>query len=114
MKAHEIVKQTGIAKDTLRYYEKIGVISTPQRTSNGYRYYSAQHVRELKFIKFAQSVGFPLTKIKLAIPHLANPDPFCPILQATIQEQVSHIDAKIAELETAKQTLLKWLVPQPV
>jgi hypothetical protein len=49
----------------------------------------------------------------LAIPHLANPDPFCPILQATIEDQVSHIDAKIAELKSAKQTLLKWLVPPP-
>jgi DNA-binding transcriptional MerR regulator len=113
MKAHEVVKQTGIGKDALRYYEKIGVISAPQRTSNGYRHYNTQHLRELKFIKFAQSVGFPLTKIKLAIPHLANPDPFCPILQATIEDQVSHIDAKIAELKSAKQTLLKWLVPPP-
>lgn len=113
MKAHEIVKETGIGKDTLRYYEEIGVISTPKRSSNGYRHYTNQHIRELKFIKFAQSVGFSLTKIKMAIPHLANPDPFCPILQATIQQQVSDIDAKIAELESAKQTLLKWLAPKP-
>lgn len=111
MQAHQIVKKTGIGKDTLRYYEKIGVISAPQRSANGYRHYNEQHVRELKFVKFAQSVGFPLTKIKLAIPHLANPDPFCPILQATIKQQLKHIDNKINELEQAKQTLVKWLQP---
>jgi MerR family copper efflux transcriptional regulator len=110
MKAHEIASKSGVAKDTLRYYEKIGVISAPLRAVNGYRYYSDQHIKELKFIKFAQSVGFPLGKIKLAIPHLANPDPHCPILQATIREQVERIEQKMAELDNAKQVLLKWLV----
>jgi DNA-binding transcriptional MerR regulator len=110
MKANEIVSKTGIAKDTLRYYEKLGVISAPQRAANGYRHYSEQHIKELKFIKFAQSVGFPLSKIKLAIPHLDNPNPSCPILLATIREQVNHIEQKMTELHAAKQTLLKWLV----
>lgn len=110
MRAHQLAEKSGVAKDTLRYYEKIGVITAPRRNANGYRSYNDTHVKELKFIKFAQSVGFPLTKIKKAIPFLANPDPNCPILQATIREQVEQIDSKIQELQSARETLLRWIV----
>ena len=109
MKANELAKLAGITKDTLRYYEKMGVITQPKRGSNGYRLYSASHVRQLKFIKFGQSVGFTLNKIKLAIPHLDNPKPDCPELQRAITEQLTQIDEKIVELENAKETLKKWL-----
>jgi MerR family copper efflux transcriptional regulator len=110
MRIQELVTKTGLSKDTLRYYEKIEVISAPLRAANGYRLYSENHLKEIKFIKFAQSVGFPLSKIKQAIPYLNKGDPNCPILQASIAEQLEHIDNKMAELAAAKESLLKWLV----
>ncbi len=111
LRAGEISKAMGIAKDTLRYYEKEGFISKPARSANGYRQYGQQHIKEIKFIRFAQSVGFPLSKIKLAIPHLDNPKPDCPILRRTIEEQLQSIEQKIDELNRAKSTLLKWIAP---
>jgi MerR family copper efflux transcriptional regulator len=91
--------------------QKIGLISQPLRTSNGYRRYNEQHLRELKFIKYAKSVGFSLNKIKLAIPHLSNPKPDCPVLQQAVTEQLQQIDDKIEELKQAKITLSKWITP---
>ncbi|MDC0602456.1 MerR family transcriptional regulator [Aliiglaciecola sp.] len=109
MKANELAKIADVGKDTLRYYEKIGLISTPPRSSNGYREYPDSCLEELKFIKMAQSVGFTLSEIKPAIPFLANPDPGCPLLTNAMTNQIQRIDQKIEELETAKSTLLRWL-----
>ncbi len=109
MNAKKIVEITGISKDTLRYYEKIGLITPPQRTDNGYRIYAKAHLKELKFIKMAQSVGFTLSTIKEAIPKLANPDPSCPVLKKTIEDQMLAIEEKIQELNQAKATLNSWL-----
>lgn len=109
MKANEVTKLTGVGKDTLRYYEKIGLISTPPRNTNGYRDYPNSCLEELKFIKMAQSVGFTLNEIKPAIPFLANPKPGCPLLTKAMVDQIERIEEKIVELETSKGTLKRWL-----
>ena len=111
MRAKALASATGISKDTLRYYEKEGVISAPLRDDNGYRNYTETHVKQIKFVRYAQSVGFTLKKIKLAIPHLDDPKPDCPLLQAAIREQLEAIDQKIGELSQAKATLSKWIMP---
>jgi MerR family mercuric resistance operon transcriptional regulator len=109
MNAKKLAELTGTAKDTLRYYEKIGLITTPKRNDNGYRIYTKAHIKEIKFIKMAQSVGFTLSTIKEAVPKLANPDPSCPVLKQTIKDQMDAIDDKIRELNQAKGTLSSWL-----
>jgi MerR family copper efflux transcriptional regulator len=109
MNANKLSQLTGVAKETLRYYEKVGVITPPERSANGYRIYQDWHIRELKFIKLGQSVGFTLNTIKEAIPKLKNPDPNCPILEKVLSDQVNAIDEKIAELQQAKSTLNVWL-----
>ena len=110
MKANELAKRTGLGKDTLRYYEQIGVISSPPRGDNGYRDYPESCLEELKFIKMAQSVGFTLNEIKPAIAFLANPKPCCPLLTKAIVDQIERIEEKIIELETSKSTLSRWLL----
>ena len=112
MNAKEITELTGISRDTLRYYEKEGLLGKVERSANGYRRYSPVNVKQLKFIRYAQSVGFPLSKIKLAIPHLENPKPDCPLLQQAVREQLAAIDEKMEELLKAKETLSKWIMPQ--
>jgi DNA-binding transcriptional MerR regulator len=68
MNASEVARLASISKDTLRYYEKQGLISQPPRSANGYREYPAFVLEELRFIKLGQSVGFTLNEIKPAIP----------------------------------------------
>ncbi|WP_100642489.1 MerR family transcriptional regulator [Alteromonas facilis] len=109
MKASDVAKLSGIAKDTLRYYEKIGLITPPVRRNNGYRDYAETTLEELRFIKMAQSVGFTLQEIKPAIPFVKAPKPGCPLLTDAIVQQLNRIDQKIAELEQSKSTLNRWL-----
>nr|WP_136251779.1 MerR family transcriptional regulator [Ningiella ruwaisensis] len=61
MRASEIAKLMGISKDTLRFYEREALISIPERGDNNYRRYTAEHVKQIKFIKYAQSAGFTLS-----------------------------------------------------
>lgn len=109
MRAQQIADKACVTKDTLRYYEKIGLISTPERTAKHYRVYTQKHLKELKFIKYAKSVGFELEMIKQAIPHLSAPNPNCPLLKEAVQNQLIAIDRKIEDLKLAKQNLLKMI-----
>ena len=105
MKASELAQKANLGKDTLRYYEKIGLISAPPRGSNGYRDYPNSCLDELKFIK----MGFTLNEIKPAIAFLVNPEPGCPLLTSAISKQIERINEKIVELEHSKVTLHRWL-----
>jgi DNA-binding transcriptional MerR regulator len=109
MRISELIKRAGVSRDTLRYYERTGVLTPPKRAANGYRDYPATALEELKFVRLAQSVGFPLAEIKRAIPHVTNPKPGCPLLRAALQEQLTAVDARIGELRTARGRLVKWL-----
>ena len=108
MNAGEVAKKAEVGKDTLRYYEKMGLISEPPRDTNGYRNYPNSVLEELRFIKLGQSVGFTLNEIKPAIPFLANPKPGCPLLSEAIDNQIERVNSKISELKQSKITLERW------
>ena len=109
MRAEQLAEKSGVSKDTLRYYEKIGLLSKPARGANGYRQYSQDNFYQLKFIKLAQSVGFTLQEIKPAIPFVNNPQPGCPQLRKAINDKLQEIDERIAQLDNAKVTLQSWM-----
>lgn len=109
MKISELMRRGEICRDTVRYYERIGLISKPLRLPNGYRDYPESTLNEIKFIRLAQSVGFTLNQIKPAIPYLANPQPNCPILGEALKKQIELVDTKIAELSDARKRLVRWL-----
>ena len=59
-----IAKQTGINAETIRYYEKIGLLSEPSRSSGGHRIYENKHGQRLRFIKRCRELGFNLEEIR--------------------------------------------------
>jgi hypothetical protein len=63
----ELGKEAGLSAKTIRYYEDIGVIPEPHRTSSGYRDYGEGALDRLRFIKAAQAVGFSLGEIRKAL-----------------------------------------------
>lgn len=109
MQTAELMKQADVEKDTLRYYERIGLISKPARQANGYRVYSEKTIKEIKFIRLAQSLGFTLKQIKPAIPFVSNPKPNCPILRQALLDKIAAVDRKIEELRESKARLQHWL-----
>ncbi|MET3650384.1 MerR family transcriptional regulator [Dyella japonica] len=109
MKTGMLIKRAGISRDTLRYYEREGVITRPARVANGYRDYPEQVLTEIRFIRLGQSVGLPLRVIRRVIPFLASPVPGCPELRAVLEAQMAAIENQLQKLHDAKTRLEKWL-----
>ena len=64
MKINELSKQSGIHLETIRYYEKMGLMPAPKRLANGYRDYDEASLKQLKFIKTCRALDFSLAEIQ--------------------------------------------------
>ncbi len=102
----EISSILNIGNETLRYYEKIGIIPLPVRTKAGYRIYSEEDLLRLNFIKMAKEQGFSLSEIS-SVLHLLSGDKNInsKILNDQIAPKIEEIDKKIKELTRLRETL---------
>lgn len=102
----EIAKQSNVHVETVRYYEKRGLIVKPPRTESGYRMFSQETITEIKMIKHAQELGFTLEEIKkiLAIYRTVDYFPTEEMYQFS-KVKVQEIDRKIAQLKNLKALL---------
>src|SRR5438128_383069 len=88
-----VARTTGVAAKTIRYYEQIGVLPVPSRTTSGYRQYDQPGVEQLRFIRRARSLGLPLQRLKTltsAVNGAQRPG-LRPRLLALVQEQLSAV-----------------------
>lgn len=86
----------GLPRDTLRFYERSGLITPPRRLPNGYRDYDEHTLAEVKFIAAAREVGFTLAEIKSAIPHLKAPAKHCRALLEGLRERRQAVVEQLA------------------
>lgn len=93
----ELERRSGLSRDTIRYYERLGLISPPDRSDNGYRQYSAHTLVELNFVGKAQEIGFTLTQIKPAIAHLRSPPEQCEEIISSLLSKRTEIEQRIAQ-----------------
>lgn len=110
MRTGVLIKRASITRDTLRYYEREGLITPPARSMNGYRDYPERVLEEIRFIRLGQSVGLPLQIIRRAIPYLTAPQPGCQELRAVLEAQMCALDEQMDKLRAAKARLGKWLL----
>ncbi len=108
MKINQLSKQSGIHSETIRYYEKIGLLPMPQRAANGYRDYDVHSLARLNFIKSCRSLGFSIDEIKQLNGLKHNPQQHC-TADAMIMAHLQRVDEKIAQL-TEIRTFLQALV----
>lgn len=101
----DIERASGLSRDTLRYYERRGLISHPSRGRNNYRVYDAHTLVELAFIRRGQKVGFTLEEIRPAIAHLRHPPDQCAELIAGLQAKRSEMRARISADRAAVRAL---------
>lgn len=99
MQIKELEQRSGLGRDTLRFYERRGLISAPVRGNNGYREYDSHTLAELKFVGVAKSVGFTLEEISVAIPKLRAPPAQCPELLASLQLRRQQVAQEMAALK---------------
>jgi MerR family transcriptional regulator, copper efflux regulator len=101
----ELAKQANVHVETLRYYERRGIIPKPRRTIANYRLYSPDSLRQVKFIKQAQGLGFSLKEIKKLLALRATPRARCADIRAYASQKIEDIDAKIHSLARMRKAL---------
>lgn len=106
-KVSELSQQTGIHTETIRYYEKIGLLPPPKRSSNGYRCYTTDSVQQLLFIKTCRSLGFSLEEIKTLYHWQQNPVSHCQQVDDLVAEHLEQVDTKIQQLQEIRAMLAK-------
>lgn len=101
----ELAGQAGVNPETLRYYERRGLLYAPRRTAGGYRDYPAAAVELLRFIKRAQQLGFTLDDVEELL-HLNNGGPdSCDTARALAETRQADLEARIADLRRMRDSL---------
>ncbi|KAA0676308.1 helix-turn-helix domain-containing protein [Roseomonas genomospecies 6] len=98
-------KQTGTTPETIRFYEKIGILPVPARTAGNYRSYGPEHVRRLSFVRRTRQLGFPLETVRALLDLADQPDRPCGDVDALVLEQLHEVERKIADLERLRVEL---------
>ncbi|WP_039828209.1 MerR family transcriptional regulator [Nocardia testacea] len=106
LRTSELAAAAGVNAQTLRYYERRGLLAEPDRTLGGHRQYPEQAVTVLRVIKAAQRLGFTLDEVAdlLAATQLGRGSPEAG-LQARATAKLAEVDAKLAELTAVRETL---------
>jgi Hg(II)-responsive transcriptional regulator len=105
----ELARQANVHVETLRYYERRGLLPKPNRTISNYRVYSYENLRRVKFIKQAQGLGFSLKEIKKLLALRATPRARCADVRTYAAHKIEDIDGKIRSLARMRKTLEKLI-----
>lgn len=101
-----LAQATGLTPDTLRYYERVGLLQAARRTGNGYRLYGAADVERVRFIRAAQALGFTLAEVHEAVGLLGQGALRRADIEARLQRKVAEIDEQMARLRAQRRELL--------
>ena len=106
MKIGELARIAGTTVETVRYYEKEGLLPEPERSLNNYRSYGPDHLERLKLIRNCRALDMAHEEIRailnLADRHLSD----CAPINTVFDEHIAHVDARIAELQHLKEQLI--------
>jgi Hg(II)-responsive transcriptional regulator len=105
MRSSEVAAQAQVNTQTLRYYERRGLLPEPERTTSGYRAYSVDAVRLVRFVKRAQQLGFTLNDIEELL-HLAGGGPAsCEGAKSMARSRIADLERRIQELAGMRDAL---------
>lgn len=101
----ELGLATGVAVETIRYYEKAGLLPPPARRSNGYRVYGRAHLERLAFIRHCRALDMPLADVQRLLEFVARPDADCGDINHLIDAQLARVQARLASLQALESQL---------
>jgi Cu(I)-responsive transcriptional regulator len=106
-----LAKQAGVAIDTVRYYERSGLLAPSQRLASGYRRYTALELARLRFIRRAQALGFTLNEVRELLALSAKRD--VARVKRSAQSKLEDVDQKIAALQKIREGLATLIAACP-
>lgn len=101
----EVAQLSGLPAKTIRYYESVGLVPSPQRGRNGYRLYAEADVRTLRFVRHARGLGFTLEEVRALLGLWQDRGRPSREVKELAEQRIADIDARIAELERLRGEL---------
>ena len=105
LKIGEVAKLSGVGIETLRFYEKSGLLGRPARTQSGYRVYNAAVLQRLDFIKRSQMLGFSLDEIKRIIADKEAGRSPCHEVREIVRQRLDELDERLKEMRRHRKEL---------
>lgn len=105
----QFAKEAGIGVETVRYYQRRGLITEPEKGKTGYRKYGPKDLDRLRFIRRAQEAGFTLSEIGELLELRDDPDARRSDIRSRTAEKILEIDRKIRDLQEMRESLSQLL-----
>ncbi len=103
----EVARATGCHVETIRYYERIGLVDPPRRIGNGYRDYDASRTRSLRFIRRARELGFSLEEIRELLTLRQQPGDSCQAVSEVTSRHLANVRQRIRDLRAMENELAR-------
>src|SRR6266849_198190 len=108
-KIGQVAQETGLSIDTIRFYEKQGLLKRSARTEGGFRLFGSDDIQSLKFVRKAQELGFSLGEIRELLILQADHVPACSHVKELLDQKLTTVEQKIAELQSLERSLKRAL-----
>lgn len=105
MKIGELATRTGTPVETIRYYEREGLLPEPARTASNYRDYGEPHAERLSFIRHCRGLDMTLDEIRVLLRFKDSPEENCGQVNALLDEHIVHVSQRIAALRDLERQL---------
>ena len=105
----EVAARTALSRDTLRYYERLGLLDRPLRTSGGFRVYDESMLERVQFIKRAQAVGCSLDDIRQLVSFDGRAGGQCRRVRDLVAQKLAEVDDRLRELRVFRRSLVGTL-----
>ena len=105
MRIGNLAEATGMPVETIRFYEREGLIPAAQRSDNNYRVYTAVHAERLAFIRHCRNLDMTLDEIRSLLQLRDLPSPDCGEVNSLLDDHIGHVAQRIRELRTLEKDL---------
>jgi Cu(I)-responsive transcriptional regulator len=105
----ELGRVTDTKVETIRYYERIGLLPAPGRTAGNYRAYGPDHLNRLSFIRRCRDLGFSLDQVRELLGLSDDSSRSCEAVDVIAREHLDEVDRKIADLRTLRRELANMI-----
>jgi DNA-binding transcriptional MerR regulator len=106
MRIGELARRAGVDVQTVRYYEREGLVEAPSRTASGYRAYGEQHLHRLNFVRHCRSLDMPLVDVKRLLELSTDRSVSCDTVDDLVQAHLDRVRAKRTALEALEGQLV--------
>lgn len=103
----QVARQAGVGVETVRFYEREGLLEEPARRSSGYRQYPEEAIKQIRFIKRAQQLGFSLKEIAELLTLRVDGQTSCEQVKERAAAKLGEVERKMVELQRMRQALLQ-------